>query len=226
MRLLRFVDRPDQTPGTCLRCLSGPSPQRTYFLDTGIDLEFGGVIFFCNLCLNDFIKNAPDMFTKEYVDKLVNDERELIESATKAIEDRRKLDKALEAIGLDAAVLLENAGKVASDLEKVPELEKELAQKTLDVQMQRVLTTDAQAKLEALSQYIGAEDELLAQKKLISELTLERDKLLQAKELLEETATRMAQELYAPPVNDEDAEIEENEPLTITVGNLSVEMSS
>lgn len=44
------MEQPDFPPHTCSKCRSG---NREFYLDIGVDTEFEGAVFLCNMCMSD-----------------------------------------------------------------------------------------------------------------------------------------------------------------------------
>lgn len=52
-------------PGVCSACGGGPQ-DRSYFLDTGLDSVFNGILYFCNFCVNDIAMMAGYIYRSDH----------------------------------------------------------------------------------------------------------------------------------------------------------------
>lgn len=55
------VTAPAINPGICFRCRCG-TETRKWFIDTGTDTDVEGRLYFCNMCMVDFVKLIPMEF--------------------------------------------------------------------------------------------------------------------------------------------------------------------
>ena len=69
MRNVVRMERPHLHPYICARCRVGDQPNREYFVDTGIDFDWEGVVYLCNTCLKDIALTTGDYFTKAQLDE-------------------------------------------------------------------------------------------------------------------------------------------------------------
>lgn len=203
MRPVNVVEVPNLPPGTCVKCLCTNTPNRDYFVDIGVDLEFGGVIYICNMCLLDIVNHTDDFFSKKQVDALVDANSAMMSDAARALDEQKEVHKALESVGIDVPLLLKNAKKLVQNMEKLPERNKELAEAKLFAQVAESRARETEAKLKSLEQYIGSEELLTTANKSLGEVTHERNLLLQEKAVLLETIERLSQ----PPVKETPAAI-------------------
>lgn len=51
----KLTTAPEALPGSCMKC---GSADRKFFVDTGLNIEFHGAIYFCNLCLEEMAQLA------------------------------------------------------------------------------------------------------------------------------------------------------------------------
>ncbi len=166
MRNIVVVDDPILLPGICLRCRVGKSPNRRYFLDTGLDIDYVGAFYLCNTCLEDIVTNMPDGFLKRDVDAIAEANNDFMEAA---IRDRTYVDKVLkelETLGIDTEKLLANLSTWRASIDKIPELEAEMAEEVRK-------TSAAKEENRVLEREIAARESLekeLAQFKSLQEM--------------------------------------------------------
>lgn len=194
MRPANIVEVPVQIPGTCLRCKCAKTPNREYFLDTGTDIDYVGVVYFCDKCLLDFVEKSPDCFTQREMNDVIDSNNELLTLASENVKDYADVKAALKAIGLDAADLLEKARKFREDQEKAPELRKELSVQKSELAAKEAQLKEVNSKLEALSEYVGAEKEIALLSNELTAVKAERDELLKEKDMFAETLDRVVAE--------------------------------
>jgi hypothetical protein len=87
MRPAVRMDIPALPPGVCFRCRVGSEQnKREYFVDTGISLDWEGVIYLCNMCLDDIARTTGVMYTKNDVDDLLSAQTDLVAQAQEIVE--------------------------------------------------------------------------------------------------------------------------------------------
>lgn len=106
MRPANIQTIPATLPGRCFKCLSG-HPAREYFFDTGIDTEWEGVLYICNLCMTEIIEVSPDFATKKKLDSILDTAKGIMAMANKKAEKYEKLSAMLKAMGINEERLLE-----------------------------------------------------------------------------------------------------------------------
>lgn len=101
MRPATRMAQPALPPGICYRCRVSEHAGREYFVDTGISLDWEGVIYFCDKCLEDLAKCTGEFFTKPEVDDLLSIQTEMVEKAQKLVEYHEKFTVWLSTFGFD-----------------------------------------------------------------------------------------------------------------------------
>ncbi len=108
MRLAQLTHNPPNHPYTCFRCLAH-SEVRDYFIDAGIDTDFDGSVYICNMCMTDLFHVTPDYFSKEEVDNIVIAQQAISTKASVIVEDYNNKLQAFKELGIDLEKLLESA---------------------------------------------------------------------------------------------------------------------
>lgn len=104
---LFIVDKPHLPPHLCMRCrVQGEI--REYFLDTGIDTEYDGRIYLCNLCLQDFAKIDPNAFTRSEVNDIVATSQEQLAHADRVAKDYKEKFDYLLTVGINLDNVITN----------------------------------------------------------------------------------------------------------------------
>lgn len=119
MRPANIQIHPATLPGHCFKCRTSP-PRREYFFDLGIDTDYEGVIYICNMCMEEIISISNDFATKKKLDFILEHVNKTYELAEKKEEKFNKLVQILDELGIDAERLLQN-GRVdtSSDFDTV-----------------------------------------------------------------------------------------------------------
>lgn len=90
---------PQNLPGVCFRCRTGPQ-SREYFFDIGVDTEFEGTIYICKDCFQECIGLTDDFLTKLAAVDFFRLANSALEEA-KELEDKyNAVFKTLESIGI------------------------------------------------------------------------------------------------------------------------------
>lgn len=75
MRPCTREDVPAQAPGICYKCRIGGS--RDYFVDTGISIDYEGVVYLCSKCLEDIVVASDAFYTREAAEEMLDHNAEL-----------------------------------------------------------------------------------------------------------------------------------------------------
>lgn len=116
-RPVQVLDSPILHPGQCFKCKSSSREFRRYWIDTGIDIDWEGVVYICDMCMTDIVRNSPDFYTQAEMDSVVNSNNDLLQSAKEQVEKGKNLLAALKALGFDADFVLEAGATLASNAE-------------------------------------------------------------------------------------------------------------
>jgi hypothetical protein len=73
----------------------------------GVTLDWEGAVYYCNECLKDIVKEVPDAYTQEDVDKLILAYNDEIEEAKIQNEAATNILTRLRFLGFDTDKLLE-----------------------------------------------------------------------------------------------------------------------
>lgn len=125
---------PVMPPGICCLCRCGKKSegepdQRDYFVDFGIDIEWQGVMYVCNLCLISVVRMArlPDIIAMADVNNALADAQETKKVAERSIEEYQLVKNHLGNIGLNFDNLLAAAqhhldaqGVIETPVEEIP----------------------------------------------------------------------------------------------------------
>lgn len=112
MRPVAIHKEPPMMPHTCIKC--GAHAQiRDWFVDTGTEVEWEGIVYFCNFCFADMVKVTPDFLS-------VESHREIVAEYTKSMDELSELkiqlrvitDQWFELTGLDLMTFFQNLKKV------------------------------------------------------------------------------------------------------------------
>ena len=92
---------PAMLPGICMRCRCNEQ-NRTYFIDTGVSIDWEGVMYLCDKCLEDIVVCSEEFLLKAQVDDLLGAQLEHVQHA---LEITRNQDEfrlwLIETAGLD-----------------------------------------------------------------------------------------------------------------------------
>ena len=128
-RMPTLMEKPALHPGVCSYCRTGPEAgNREYFIDTGLDSEYDGVIYICSCCLESLVETTKpsNVVTYASVQRTIEDQEGTVAAATKALAAIELVKSHLHKIGLsfedlfDAAVSLldeTDAGVEAADID-------------------------------------------------------------------------------------------------------------
>ena len=101
MRPANRQEVPVMLPGICARCRCNEQA-REYFVDTGFDLEFEGVCYICNKCLEDIAKASGEFFLKTEVDDLLAVQLNEVKNAASIVSHKEEFNAwVLETTGLN-----------------------------------------------------------------------------------------------------------------------------
>ena len=113
---LNIVTKPTLPPYQCMRCLAQPEI-REYFLDTGVDTEYSGRIYFCNMCMRDITNVDPESFTRTEVNGIVATTQETLAHADQLIADYKSKHDYLLTVGINLDNVIINL-KEADDVKR------------------------------------------------------------------------------------------------------------
>lgn len=126
MRPTTIHETPILNPGECHRCHCNELAEgREYFVDTGIDVEWVGVLYLCNLCLADLVRVTPDILHKSIVDAAAEAQSNFIAEAERKDRQYEEIVSALTSMGLTVEALLNLQAAKLEPVEDVVEEEKE-----------------------------------------------------------------------------------------------------
>ena len=74
VRPVQILQVPHLPPYICMSCRGDQTSERKWFMDTGFDAEWEGVVFLCDSCFKDMAK-AAKFFDQEQVDNLLESYR-------------------------------------------------------------------------------------------------------------------------------------------------------
>lgn len=78
------LEKPIHHPHLCFNCRADSTSSRKWFIDTGNEAEWEGVIYFCDSCFTDMAQTVG-FLTKEQSDILLGEQMHQIESYTKLL---------------------------------------------------------------------------------------------------------------------------------------------
>lgn len=100
---IRCEKEAPMSPHICCRCRAHAAI-REYMVDVGVDFQYEGTMYFCNMCMKDIINAVPDALT---IDVLVSKEEhhltqlmELQDELTQA----RRLKARLDELGISVSI--------------------------------------------------------------------------------------------------------------------------
>lgn len=115
MRPATRMDQPALPPGICYRCRVSEHAGREYFVDTGISIDWEGVIYLCNMCLKDLARSTGEFFTKDEVDELLGIQTDIVERAQQSLNYMEKFSDWLKAFGFDLSGAREIFDKIIEE---------------------------------------------------------------------------------------------------------------
>src|SRR6187402_287160 len=66
------VTEPTRHPGFCAKCLVGSgATERKFFVHTGMEYDYEGVVYLCNMCLEDICRQTGAFYTQDMVDDII-----------------------------------------------------------------------------------------------------------------------------------------------------------
>lgn len=77
MTPVRVYDSPPSHPYMCMKCRNG-AETREYFIDTGMQVEWEGLIYLCNECMHDIALACGIYITREYSNTLLADQADMV----------------------------------------------------------------------------------------------------------------------------------------------------
>ena len=109
---VQVFEKPERHPFMCAKCLVGEG-RREFFVHTGMEYDFEGVVYLCDMCLKDMCRQTNVLFTTEDVDALIQTYKD---QAAVGFEQAKKYLRAVEllnSIGVDLETMLEGLENVA-----------------------------------------------------------------------------------------------------------------
>lgn len=67
---------PHLAPYLCAKCRADQTSPREWFVDTGVDDFYDGIVYFCDSCFEDIAK-AAGLFTKKQADQMVDQNNDI-----------------------------------------------------------------------------------------------------------------------------------------------------
>lgn len=88
-------------PGICINCAASPKSERKYFIDTGLQLDYFGAVYFCDSCLLSLVKLCP---TAVELSDLTKAEQRIAELEQELME-AEQVYSMLQELGIDRKTL-------------------------------------------------------------------------------------------------------------------------
>ena len=213
MRPIEVTEKALKLPGTCSKCLSS---NRDYFVDTGMDMEFGGVLYFCNICITEIVRMIPDFMTKKDVDDIISASNDMMTAVKKDKEVVEKIITTLKEFGIDVDKLLTltSKAKEAVDTKEQDTRDIKAMQHELGVYVDK--EHELSKQLAELSYFKDHPNIIADRNSIIAEVSSERDKAFRDIKDRDDTIIRLMQnineltekiaELTAPTEEEVEAE--------------------
>lgn len=119
MRPVELTTDPKASPHVCIKC-KAHSQVRDWFVDTGTEVEWEGILYICNFCMADIVRVTPDFMS-------VQAHKEIVSEYTASLDELAALQQSLRMLE-DSWMKLTGMNLIPffEQLEKVNELGREL----------------------------------------------------------------------------------------------------
>jgi hypothetical protein len=108
MRVPQLNEFPTLPPGTCYWCGASNNSGRKWYMDTGVDLDFGGTIYCCDSCFGNMVNATHGEFvSKETVDAVVDGFNDTSDEASRVISEAELIFEACKEFGVDLQFIVD-----------------------------------------------------------------------------------------------------------------------
>lgn len=88
---------PHLAPHICAKCRADSTSPREWFVDTGVDDFYDGIVYFCDSCFNDIAKTAG-LFTRKQIDEMVDSNNDIISKHLKLVANMEVWEEAWKTL--------------------------------------------------------------------------------------------------------------------------------
>lgn len=91
------------SPNICCRCRVHAGI-RDYMVDLGVDFQYEGTMYFCNMCMRDVVNLLPDAVLINKLEEIEQDHMHQLMELQDEIKAARTLEKRLDELGIRVAL--------------------------------------------------------------------------------------------------------------------------
>ena len=115
VRPVQILQVPHLPPYICMSCRGDQTSERKWFMDTGFDAEWEGVVFICDSCFKDMAK-AAKFFDQDEVKVMLDAQRQYNEDHSNLLNKLSRRNKIWQELtGLSLEEFFQNLEKARED---------------------------------------------------------------------------------------------------------------